>query len=76
MLLSVTTDANPEIPVVTTPTVTVPSTAVRTPQSTITSSSVVTPTLSEEITSASKESGICEDEILKLFAIIRVPKLI
>jgi len=65
VLFSVTTDANPETPVVTTPTVTVPSTTVRALQSTVTSSSVVTPTPSEEITTASKESGICEEEIFK-----------
>ena len=60
---SVTVDTNPEIPVVTTPTVTVPSTTVQTLQSTVTSSSHVTHALREEITTASKESGICEDEI-------------
>ena len=57
-------DTNPETPVVTTPTITVPSTTVQTLQS--------IPTLNEEITTASKESGICEDEILKLFVAIKV----
>lgn len=69
-------DTNPETPVVTTPTVTVPSTTVQTLQSTVTSSSHVTPTLHEESTTASKESGICEDEILKLFVTIRVPNIV
>ena len=69
-------DTNPETPVVTTPTVTVPSTTVQTLQSTVTSSSHVTPTLREESTTASKESGICEDEILKLFVTIRVPNIV
>ena len=52
-----TTDTNPGIPAGTTPTVAVPSATVRSLQSTVASSSDVTPTLREETTTASKESG-------------------
>lgn len=62
MQISVTLDADPELPVVPTPTVTVPSTTVHGHQSTTTLSSHVTPTLSEVFTAASKDSGICEEE--------------
>jgi len=60
VLISVTMDANPKLPVVTTPTVTFPRTTVHGHQSTTPSSSHASPTQSTEVATAPKMSGICE----------------